>query len=532
MRNKEDKTHASSRDFHEETEPAKEPREKPRELETSVESAQEPQAPPQAQSQIVEPENALAELSLAGLPPALREACARAGWTYLTPVQAKSLPYILAGRDLMVQSRTGSGKTGAFVLPMLERIDPSRATCQALVLTPTRELARQVAAEAQILGGESGPRVAAVFGGVPYRPQLDAFRQGAHIVVGTPGRVLDHLMSRAFSLDDLRILVLDEADRMLSMGFYQDMRRVRTYLPPRDINAYMFSATFPTYVMGLAGEFLKRPEMLSLSRDHVHVAETAHVFYAVPGMDKDRALTRIIEIENPASAIIFCNTKSKTRYVTVVLQRFGYDADELSADIAQKAREAVMARIRKGALRFLVATDIAARGIDIPDLSHVIQYEPPEDPDLYIHRVGRTGRMGAAGEAITLVSGMEKIELQRIIRRLGIDIEERPLPTDEDVEAIVSQRATALLEAQLRDRDKLQIERMRRFFPLAKGLGESDDELNLIAMLIDDYYQSALHAAPSLPSSPGAMKPAEGHAKSAATVTQRPRQDRSRRRGA
>ncbi|MCX7044851.1 MAG: DEAD/DEAH box helicase [Candidatus Sumerlaeota bacterium] len=460
---------------------------------------------------ISEPEDALREIDIANLPPALREACARAGWSQLTPVQARTIPYILAGRDLMVQSRTGSGKTGAFVLPILDRIELDRAACQALVLTPTRELARQVAEAAQTLSGEGGVRVVAVFGGVAYRPQLEAFRQGAHIVVGTPGRILDHLMSGALSLKDLRILVLDEADRMLSMGFYQDMRRVKSYMPPSDVNAYMFSATFPTYVMGLAGEFLHHPEMLSLSRDHVHIAETAHVFCEVQGMDKDRALTRIIEIENPSSAIVFCNTKSKTHYVTVVLQRFGYNAAELSADISQTEREAVMARARDGSLRFLVATDIAARGIDIPDLSHVIQYEPSDDPELYVHRAGRTGRMGAAGVAITLVSGMEKIELQRTARRLEIEMEERPIPTPEDVEAIVSQRATALLEARLRDRDKLQIERMRRFFPLAKSLGESDDELNLIAMLIDDYYQDALHAPPLLPTLPGmARKSKEG----------------------
>ncbi|HBF34221.1 TPA: ATP-dependent helicase, partial [Candidatus Sumerlaeota bacterium] len=439
------------------------------------------------------------EVTVAELPEVLREACTRAGWTTLTPVQAKSIPYFMAKRDLMVQSRTGSGKTGAFVLPILERIDMSRPTCQALILTPTRELARQVAEAAHTLAGDVGLRVAAVFGGVDFRPQLEAFRLGAHIVVGTPGRVLDHLMSGALSLKDLRILVLDEADRMLSMGFYQDMRRVRSFMPRESVNSCLFSATFPPYVLSLAREFLRDAEMLSLSHDQLHVAETEHVFYNVPPMDKDRALAQIIEIENPTSAIIFCNTKSRTHYITVVLQRFGYDAAEISADIGQKERDEVMERARNGSLRFLVATDIAARGIDIPNLSHVVQYEPPDDPENYIHRAGRTGRNGAAGEAITLVEGMEKLQFVRMTKRLGVEVTERPLPTQEEVEDVVAQRVTALLEARLRDRDKLQIERMRRFYPLAKGLGENDEELDLVAMLIDDYYQNAIHGSLVLP---------------------------------
>jgi ATP-dependent RNA helicase DeaD len=214
-------------------------------------------------------------------------------------------------------------------------------------------------------------------------------------------------------------------------------------------------------------------------------------------MRKDRSLVRIIEIENPSSAIIFCNTKDTVHYLSVVLKRFGYDADELSSDLAQSMREKVMARVRRGALRFLVATDVAARGIDIPDLSHVIQYEPPEDPEAYIHRAGRTGRMGSSGVAISLVAEMEKFKLQSIARYYNINMEERPLPDDEELERIVAERITALLEAKLRARDNLQIERMRRFLPLARNLSQSEDELSLITMLLDDYYQQSLHAPPA-----------------------------------
>jgi ATP-dependent RNA helicase DeaD len=470
--------------------------EQDREKESSVPNTQENRV---GEAGVVEPESALPAVALADLPEPLRQAVARASWPKLMPVQARAIPYLLAGRDLLVQSRTGSGKTGAFLLPILDRIDPRRATCQALVLAPTRELARQVAEEAKILAGEQGMRTAVVYGGVAYGPQIQAFRQGAHLVVGTPGRILDHLLKRNLSLKDLQMLVFDEADRMLSMGFYPDMKAIQRYLPSGRIQGCMFSATFPVHVMRLAGEFLHQPELLSLSRDHVHVTDVDHVYYVVPRMDKDRSLVRIIEVENPPSALIFCNTKARVGYVMAVLQRFGYDADELSSDLSQKAREKIMARTRQGALRFLVATDVAARGIDLPDLSHVIIYEPPEDAELYIHRAGRTGRAGGGGVAISLVDVMEQMELSRIAKRYGIEMQEWSLPGAEDVEAIVSERVTVLLEARLRDRDRLQIERMQRFEPLIHDLSQSEEGLALLTMLLDDHYQQMLHAPPPQP---------------------------------
>ncbi|MCD6288606.1 MAG: DEAD/DEAH box helicase [Candidatus Hydrogenedentes bacterium] len=469
---------------------------------------------------LVEPDNALPETSIENLPTTMKNAARRAGWTELMPVQAKTIPYVMARRDLLVQSRTGSGKTGAFILPMLERIDPKKKSCQALVLVPTRELAAQVEKEAELLAGKDGVRTVAVYGGVGYADQVDAFNKGAHLVVGTPGRVLDHLLKRNLTLDTLDMLVFDEADRLMSMGFYPDMKEVQSYLPNRRVNGYMFSATFPPHVIRLADQFLNNPETLSLSHDHVHVTDCEHVYYVVDPMKKDRCLVRIIEIENPTSAIIFCNTKAKVHYVTVVLQRFGHDADELSSDLSQDAREKIMARARKGKLRFLVATDVAARGIDIPDLSHVILYEPPEDPEAYIHRAGRTGRAGASGEAISLVAGIEQLELERIAERYNIPMQQRPAPTDEDVANMVSQRVTAMLEAQLRHRDSLQVERMQRFIPLVKTLSSHDDESALIAMLIDDYYQSALHAPPPTPPATRTKPP---------TKTDRPRSRKRRR---
>ena len=452
-----------------------------------------------ATEDIVEPENRLPQVTMADLTPRLLEATQRTGWTQLTPVQSKAMPYIMAGRDLMVQSRTGSGKTGAFVMPIMEIVNTRQDNCQALILVPTRELALQVAKEAQTLAGEDGMRVVAVYGGVKYGPQLEAFRRGAHLVVGTPGRVLDHLLRRSLSLDHLKVLVFDEADRMLSMGFFPDMRLIQEHLPSQRYSC-MFSATFPIQVRNLARIFLKEPEFLSLSRDRVHVADTEHLYYRVPPMDKDRTLVRIIEVENPDSAIIFCNTKARVNYVAVVLGRFGYDADELSGDMDQKQREKVMAQLRAGNLRFLVATDVAARGIDITELSHVIQYDVPDDPELYIHRAGRTGRAGATGTAFSLVGDYkEQKQLEKIGKQYQIDFQERPLPTDEDVTAVVAERTTVLLEAKLRERDKLQSERMRRFIPLVKGWAQDEDTVALMAMLLDDYYQQSLHAPPVPP---------------------------------
>jgi ATP-dependent RNA helicase DeaD len=440
------------------------------------------------------------DVTLDVLPPELRAAAARAGWTSLTPVQAQAIPRLLAGQNMIIQARTGSGKTGAFILPMLQRLDPKKPVCQALVLVPTRELARQVWQAAETLCGGAGLRAAAVYGGVAYGAQMDALKRGAHLVIGTPGRVLDHLLRRTLSLDHLRMLVFDEADRMLSMGFYPDMRELQRYLPRREMHTCMFSATMPEPVKQTAREFIREPDFLNLSSDHIHVTDTEHVFYRVQGMDKDRSLVRLIEIENPASAIIFCNTKDRVHYISVVLQRFGYDADEISADLSQADRERVLERVRLGSLRFLVATDVAARGLDIPNLSHIIQYEPPDDLESYIHRAGRTGRAGASGVAISLVNEGERPMLERISKRYSIPLQEKTIPSDADVEAVVAERLTALLEARLRSRDKLQAERSLRFAPLAHSLAENEDEAAIITMLLDDYYQQSLHAPAPLPS--------------------------------
>ncbi len=450
------------------------------------------------EDEIEEPEDSLPSVKIGDLPPRLSEATARAGWASLTPVQSKAMPYIFAQRPMMVQARTGSGKTGAFIMPIMELVNRHKDETQALVLVPTRELANQVTTEAKMLFGDSGFKVTAVYGGVGYGAQLKALREGTHLIVGTPGRVLDHLLRGSMSLKKLKVLVFDEADRMLSMGFYPDMRRVQEYLPEK-VYTCMFSATFPPTVRSLARQFMEKPDFLSLSRDHVHVADTSHQTVTVSSMDKDRTLIRLIELENPDSAIIFCNTKQRVHYVSVVLQRFGYNADELSGDLPQKEREKVMGKLRQGKLRFCVATDVAARGIDISDLSHVFQFEVPEDPEIYIHRAGRTGRAGATGTAITLVGDFsEQVLLKKIAKQYGIEFEERPSPDEAALAEVVSERMIVQLEAQMRDRDKLRVERLQRFVPMVKELAGGEEGAQLLAMLLDDLYQQTLHSPPVL----------------------------------
>ena len=474
----------------------------------------------QTSSEIIsvdEPENALPEVSLADLPQLLQTACAKAGWNSLMPVQSRALPYLLEGRDLMVQSRTGSGKTGTYLLPLMARLNPAMPAVQALILVPTRELAVQVEQEAKTLFKGSGFTVAAVYGGVGYGKQMDALRQGVSVVVGTPGRVLDHLLRRTLNLDHISALIFDEADRMLSIGFYPDMKEIQRYLPETSIHAMLFSATYPPHVLKLAGEFLTDPQMLSLSTTQIHVAEVQHLYCECKSMEKDRTLIKILEVENPASAIIFCNTKATVHFVTAVLQGFGFNADELSADLSQSRREDVLSRLRKGTIRFLVATDVAARGIDIPELSHVFLYEPPDDRESYIHRAGRTGRAGAAGVVISLVDIMEKMELQRIAKYFKVPLTQHMAPTDEEVAHAVGMRVKALLEYSFRQINGLERGRMKRFEPLVQSIAEDPEQRHLLTLLLDDCYQKSLNPTAFLPAgtprkeSEGAARPPKSH---------------------
>lgn len=428
------------------------------------------------------------------LPENIRQACCRAGWKNLMPVQAHSLPYTLNKQDIMVQSRTGSGKTGAFLLPCLTLADPASSACQVLILVPTRELAKQVEHEAQTLFGDTIASLC-LYGGTRYAKQLQALQKGVQVVIGTPGRVLDHLIRRSLDVSKLKLLVFDEADRMLSIGFYQDMLDIKSFIPKKNVQTAFFSATYPPNVLTVAQNFLHEPKTISLSQGQVHVAKASHYFCECKPMDKDRCLTRLLEKENPSQAIIFCNTKNNVHYITGVLQGFGYNALELSADLPQNKREQVLEKLRKGTLQYLVATDVASRGIDIPHLSHVFLYEVPEDRESYIHRAGRTGRAGAAGTVISLVDIMEKLELERLAKFYKIDLQAYQDPSSEEIAQLVSERMANHLNKLRRKTTGLEKERAKRFIPLIRELTRDFDDidnLQLLTMLFDKEYQQSL----------------------------------------
>ncbi len=418
-------------------------------------------------------------------------AFAKSGWPGLMPVQAHSIPCMKSGQDLIVQSRTGSGKTGAFLLPLFDSLEPSVRAAQALVLTPTRELAGQIYDEFKRINPMPEKlRGVLVYGGVSYRRQSEGLSKGAQVVIGTPGRILDHLERRTFTLKKLRSFILDEADEMLSMGFYPAMAALKSYLPD-DRQSCMFSATMPPKVRLLGKEFLSDPRFLGLSADGVGVATIDHRYYVVPDpMERARELSRLIEFENPDSAIIFTNTRREVSFLGDFLRNYGLNIGAISGDFSQRARERVIHQLRQGRISLLVATDVAARGIDISELSHVFQYEVPLEPELYIHRTGRTARAGKAGVAITLAAWEEESKLKAIAHRFDIQMEKRQLPSPEEAAARTAQRITVVLEEQLRAKTSLERERLARFVPMVKELAEEEPEL--MAMLIDELNQARM----------------------------------------
>lgn len=438
---------------------------------------------------LVEPKEQLAPFAIDDLPETIREAAGEMGWTQLMPVQERAIPYMVKGRDMIVQSRTGSGKTGAFLIPMLMRIDASAKHAQALILCPTRELARQVHGELQLLGKGMKVKSALVYGGVGYQEQLDALKGGAQVIVGTPGRVLDHINRGSMKLDRLAILTFDEADEMLSMGFYPDMKRIRRHIP-EERTTWMFSATMPFRVQRLAEEFMKEPGFLSLSAGQETISTMEHRAYEAPTMQKDQILMRLIEMEQPDSAIIFCNMKRDVEYVAQVLKTRNYNAEMISGDLRQNQREKVMQGIREGRYRFLVATDVAARGIDISDLSHVFLYDLPKDPELYVHRAGRTARAGNTGVAISLVGDMsERTTLNKIARTYKIGFVELDVPTDEQVVDRIGERLVIWLENRHRDLEEVEHDEVDNILEEFDELIEEEGGREMIAMLLDDVYR-------------------------------------------
>ncbi len=388
------------------------------------------------------PQDYVADIGFDDLPisPEVRRALAERGYARPTPVQAKAFAPAFAGRDLIVRSKTGTGKTAAFGLPLLERIDPKDKEVRALVLCPTRELALQVAAEVGDLGKYRGIKVAAIYGGASMKAQEDALETGVHIVVGTPGRVYDHIRRKNLKLEGCRHVVLDEADEMLNQGFFEEVTRILDCLP-QGRQVLLFSATVPPDIQRLIAKYTTSPEALLLSGDVLTVDHIHHIRYDVTdAYPKPRNLVYVLEMEEPDNAIIFCNTRDDTALVTAVLNRTGFDAELLNGDLPQSERERVMAKVKRGEVAFMVATDIAARGIDISDLQYVINYSLPEDPAVYLHRVGRTGRIGKKGVAINLISGRELGTLSALEKKYGIVFEKRQMPSPEEALKLWTER--------------------------------------------------------------------------------------------
>ncbi len=337
------------------------------------------------------------------LGPEVRRAIDEMGYRHPTPVQLAVFEPAAEGRSLVVQARTGTGKTAAFALPIVDRlVRPSMKAVQALALCPTRELALQVGREVEQIGKFRGIKVVAIYGGSSMSKQVEALESGAQIVVGTPGRVLDHLRQKTLDPSGIRVLVLDEADEMLSMGFARELNAILETLP-KNRQGLFFSATLPPDIERLANSQLKAPEIITLSSDQVGALQISHYVYVMREADKVGQLVRILEVEDPESAVIFCNTRDETQKVAEALKTRGFDADWLNGDLPQNDRERVMSATREGRLRFLVATDVAARGIDISHLTHVINHDFPETAEQYVHRTGRTGRAGRTGTAISII---------------------------------------------------------------------------------------------------------------------------------
>ena len=329
-----------------------------------------------------------------GLNAELVQTAAELGFTAPTPIQQAVIPPIVAGRDVIGQAQTGTGKTAAYGLPLLHRLDRQHRGVQALVLAPTRELAIQVAAALEQYGRGVGARVLALYGGQSYQQQLRSLRERVEVVVGTPGRLLDLMEQGNLDLGGVRTVVLDEADEMLSMGFVEDIESILDRIPP-ERQTLLFSATISRRVLGLSKRYLRDPETVSVTPEQLTGASIEQRYYLVNPQDKVAALTRLIEMETIDSALVFARTRLGTGELANQLSTRGYAAEALNGDLSQDARIQVLNRFRAGQVKVLVATDVAARGLDIDDISHVFNFDLPDDPEVYVHRVGRTGREAA-----------------------------------------------------------------------------------------------------------------------------------------
>ncbi|HRI56110.1 MAG TPA: DEAD/DEAH box helicase, partial [Anaerolineae bacterium] len=383
------------------------------------------------------------------LQPQLVQAVTELGYAEPTAIQSAVIPLLLAGQDVIAQAQTGTGKTAAFALPIIQTLQGGHKQVQSLILAPTRELAIQVATAFHSYGHHSAISVLAVYGGQPYERQIRRLQRGVDVVVGTPGRLLDLMRQNALDLSAVRTVVLDEADEMLSMGFIEDIETILSETPETRQTA-LFSATLPAEIRRLAERYLRQPQSVRIGSSHVTVDALAQRYYLVHEADKLAALSRLFEVEEISSALVFARTRAATGELASDLTARGFPAEALNGDMSQEAREQVMQRFRRGQCNVLVATDVAARGLDIDDLSHVINYDLPMDAEVYVHRVGRTGRAGKSGIALSLVTPQEQWRIRRIETFTRQPIERATLPTVEEIKQRREARLMGQLEVWLR----------------------------------------------------------------------------------
>lgn len=368
-----------------------------------------------------------------GLSESTLKALDKIGYVVATPIQAKAIPVILQGRDVLGQAQTGTGKTGAFAIPMLERIDLSVKQPQVLVLAPTRELALQVAESFESYASAApGLRVAAIYGGQDYGIQLRQLNRGVHVVVGTPGRVMDHMRRGTLNLDSLRGLVLDEADEMLKMGFAEDVEWILSQAP-EERQIALFSATMPEAIRRIAHQHLRNPEQITIAQKTATADTIDQRYVIVSPHSKEEVLARVLEAEETDGVLIFVRTKSTTEPLAEFLAARGYKTAALNGDVAQKQRERVIENLKAGKIDVIIATDVAARGLDVQRISHVVNYDLPYDAESYVHRIGRTGRAGRTGCAIVLIQSREQFKLRRIEQQTRQRIQPMPIPSKRDI---------------------------------------------------------------------------------------------------
>jgi ATP-dependent RNA helicase DeaD len=410
-----------------------------------------------------------------GLSPELLAAVTDAGYEAPTAIQARTIPALLAGRDLIGQAQTGTGKTAAFALPILQRLDVGRAAVQALVLTPTRELAIQVAEAIHTYSKRMAPvRALPVYGGSPMSQQIRRLKAGVHVVVGTPGRIMDHLRRGTLAFDALATVVIDEADEMLRMGFIDDVEWILGQMPA-DRQTALFSATMPPQIRRIAERYLRQPERIEIERTALTMPAIEQRYLNVTERQKLDALTRVLDVESPEATLVFVRTKTNAADVAGRVQARGYAAEAMHGDMSQAQREQTIRRLRAGQLEIVIATDVAARGLDVEHITHVINYDVPHDSESYVHRIGRTGRAGRSGIAILFVTPRETRLLKMLERFTGQKIAPMRMPTAADVAA----RRSALFKDKLRA--AAQEDGLEPYLTLVEELAEEGMDLAEIA---------------------------------------------------